>query len=223
MAVYKPLDAFNFVQAYIKYMPLNDVNVQAPLLDMAAKFLWMAAPWRWTLNTWAIGPLAVGTPTTTVTVPADLLYLQQAYIWDGAKETDLSIVPHLSDAPGAAQGFPSQIAVRDGSTVIVSAFPPLNTPPPAVVSVYKQVHPTITAANMSTVGQGLPPDEWFWVYVEAVLYYAYRYGDYDRAGSGQTGPNGPQYTGQLGVLMAAISDMKSVEPLPQRSLSKGVQ
>ena len=62
---------------------------------------------------------------------------------------------------------------------------------------------------------GLPPDEWFSVYVEAVLYWAYKYADYDRMGTATVASNGQvQYSGQLGTLMAVLNDMRLAEKLP---------
>lgn len=213
-AVYKPSDALNFAKAMIKYMPLDDVNVQVPILDMAAKMLWMAAPWRWTLSNWGIGPLVAGSPTTTVSVPADFMYLESAYIWDAKKRVELEVVPHIPVLGTGAQGMPAEIAIQDTSAV-VTPFYAIGTPSmPTIIGTYKQVHPTITSGNKDTAGQGLPPDEWFWVYCECVLYWAYKYGDYQQAGSAQVAPNGQiQYTGQLGVAMAAIQEMRAAEKL----------
>lgn len=206
MSVYRPSDAFYFAQALIKYMPLNDANVQAPILDLAAKRLWMAAPWRWTLGGFPVTTVTADAPTTAVTLPSDFFYLESAHIFDNTKKVELEVVPHVNPATTGIRGVPSQVSVSGtpGGAGVLTFHPiPATGLTLSVIGDYKQQHPMIKASNLNTIGQGLPPDEWFHVYLEIVLYYAFRYADYDqRVGL------------QLQVVEALINEMRQAEKMP---------
>lgn len=217
MPVYTPTDAFRFSKFFIKQMPLDDVKPL--LLDNAMRRLWMAAPWRWTLGNFPVVTLDASRSDYTVTDPADFLYLQpgSAYISAGDSDVgrDVEVVSAIHSSVKRVSALPTQVCHPTTNTVRVSPKPGATvTSGTQLISLYKKVCPQITAANSHEEGVQIFPDEWFHVYVAAVLYEAYLYADDGRAGGAQAQSGGQLvYNGQRGVLEAGIQHMRETEPL----------
>jgi hypothetical protein len=214
--VLAPLDAFNFAKTMVKGMPLDDIQVR--LLDDASKFLWMAAPWRWTLG--LISPpvtIANGVQDYTVTLPADFLYLEQALFVDGDRLQDLPVVTILP-ATSVVPGRPSCVSLLPGTSTLRLFPAPADynaSNLPSILLVYKKKQTPVTAGNVSTAGASGVPDEWFPVYELFVLAGAYQYADDPRAGAAQVqigqGQAAASYNGAWGTAMAALVTMKLAE------------
>lgn len=92
---------------------------------------------------------------------------------------------------------------------------------------YKKTAPDLTT-GISTAGALIMDDDWFYVYREFVLYYAYKFADDPRAGGVTVAvtPSGVQrsFTGQLAVCQSLIEDLRMQEPvmwnLPQAPYQK---
>lgn len=211
---YAAADALSFAKEMVKYQPFDRADLNPQALDMAAKMFWMYAPWRWTIGT--LAPIAItGGVDYAVTPPADFLYLQQAWIADGDKTITLDILPSLPEDPHI-KGVPRMVSfVPDTPDSFVRLYPePLPSSTKYLQLHYKKAHTEINGANVATAGALGFPDEWFPVFQELVLYYAYLYADDDRAGSVTLLPNRQsQYTGQLGKALALMEDMKLREDL----------
>lgn len=210
--------AADYAKRYIKNMPFEQVQVQ--VLDDVNKYLWMAAPWRWSMGSFPNIVLVNNTQDYTVSLPSDFLYLQHSYITDqnGNVPRILHVEPTL--APGGTIGLPSRLAVVSGtagSTGTVRLYPQPGTLPSGwtAVSLYKKTAPVLTSKNVNTAGALIFDDEWFHVYVSGVLYYAYLFGDDQRAGGAQIDPVSGKVTfsGQRGVWEANIALMKQREKL----------
>lgn len=219
-ATARPQDALVFVKQMIKRMPIDDPEVSVTIMDQANKMIWMAAPWRWTIRGLTNVTTAVNTQDYTVTLPADFLYLHDAYLSNGSDITrELTIEPWLNDNV-VVTGNPSRVAVqRSGSNDILRTYPRSGASIPAnqqVVLRYKVEPPTITGQNQATPGVLVMDDAWFWVYISAVLYFAYLYADDQRAGGAQTDARsgGTQFTGQRAIVEANINAMREREKLP---------
>ena len=210
--------AADYVTTFIKGMPFDNVSVQ--VLDDVNKMMWMAAPWRWTLGAFTNVTLLNNTQDYTVALPSDFLYLQTAYgtTADGNPPNIYYVESYLN--PGGKLGIPSRVAVVSGSpggsgTFRVSPQPGTVPAGETIISLYKKQAPLITPANANNAGVLVFDDEWFWVYVSGVLYFAYLYGDDQRAGGAQMGANGQvQFTGQRGVFEANLQIMREREKLP---------
>lgn len=217
---YKPTDAFEYAKRYIKNMPLD--TVQLRILDAVSKMMWMAAPWRWTLAAMPQITLVASTQDYTLTLPADFLYAESAYVTDqaGGNPRDLSIEPFLPT--GGLVGQPSRIAftgvpgTANGGTARLFPTPGTQpSPTPRVISTYKKWAPTLTLANINTGGALQFDDEWAFVYESGVLWLAYLYADDARAGTSQYGNNGTfTFSGQRAVFEANLQLMREREKLP---------
>lgn len=216
-STYAPIDAFSQSKVFIKMMPLE--NVQAFILDNALKMMWMAAPWRWTLGNFPVVTLASSQTDYTVTDPADFLTLQPnaAYISAGGDDVgrDVEVVSAIHSAGKRVSAATSQVCHPAANTIRISPKPGATvTSGTQLVALYKKTCPVITKATAHTPGIQVFDDEWFWVYVSAVLYQAYLYADDGRAGNVQfSGGAAPTYSGQRGVFEANIQLMREVEPL----------
>lgn len=216
-STYRPIDAFNFSKAFIKLMPLEEAG---PLiLDNAMKMFWMAAPWRWTLGNYPVVTLEASRTDYVTVDPADFLVLVPgtAYISAGADDVgrDVDAVAHIHSSVKRVSGLPTQITHPATNTIRVSPKPSGTvTSGTQLITLYKKVCPTITAENSHTAGVQVFDDEWFHVYVSAVLYQAYLFADDGRAGGVQFAEGGQKvFTGQRGVFEANIQHMRETEPM----------
>jgi hypothetical protein len=219
-STFTPIQAFDYAKRFIKQMPLEQVQTQ--ILDDTQKMMWMHSPWRWTIGTFPNIVLVNDTQDYTVAVPADFLYIQESYIGDslGSAPRLLHIEPFI--VPGGKKGSPSRLALTSGTAGANGniRFSPVPGQVPAngwtSFTLYKKQAPTVTAANANTPGLLVFDDEWYWVYVSGLLYFAYLYGDDQRAGSAQVDPSSGKvsFTGQRGTFEANLALMKQREKLP---------
>lgn len=212
-STHKPQEAIAYAKSFIKAMPIEPVAPQ--ILDDVNQIMWTAAPWRWTLGSMPAVTLVSSTQDYTVSVPADFLYLTEAYLTDGSGSLrDLRVEPTLPTAV-TNTGQVSRVALV-GTTLRTSPKP--GTQPssaPQIISLYKKKAPIITANNMSTAGVHLFDDEWFWVFKEGVLWKAYQWADDGRAGGVTIAANGQaQFSGQRANFESALAFMKQNEKLP---------
>jgi len=221
-ALYRPSAAFDFVKTMVKNLPLEDVG--PAILDRVNKIMWMVAPWRWSLGAMTEITLTTNTQDYPIAaLPADFLYLIDAYITEGEQTRPITVVPILPTLVGT-KGFPNKVAVTGTAGMAGTArFAPrpgtVVTPTPKVYMLYKKTAPTIKNSNQSTAGVLVMDDEWFWVYESGVLWMSYAYADDQRAGSVTTDAQGrAQFTAQRGVFEANLAIMKTREKIPDISL-----
>jgi len=215
-STYCPRDGFDYINAFVKYPNLEPVMPQ--ILDDAARFFWMAAPWRWTLGNITALTLAANTSDYTITDPADFLYIQpgSVYLSEGGSDVGryIEVTSHIHSTVQQIGGQPSQISHPATDTYRVFPKPGSSvTSGTKIIAMYKKTCPTITAANAQTTGVQVFDDEWFWVYKSIVLYFAYLYTDDQRAGGSQSDGKSATYTGQRGIVEANLAIMKMREPL----------
>lgn len=221
-ATRRPADALDFVKELCKGMPLERIDVR--LLDDANKMMWMASPWRWTLG--VLTPITVvagQTDYNVLSAPA-LVYPVKAYLTNGQTIRPLEIEPVLPATPGI-KGQTNKIAyippIAPATTGVVRLNPPMtsiNAGETWTINVwYKKPSPTITRSNFNTAGVLEFDDEYFWVYMDGVLYRAYYYADDPRAGAATMQSNGAlSYSGQLGIFHAGLQQMREMEPMLQQ-------
>ena len=215
-ATYTPNDAFTFSKTRVKSMPLDDVKVQ--ILDDAAKMLWHAAPWRWTVAAFPDVTVVANTADYTVAIPSNFLYLQEAYIVDEGRDGTprvLEVTPSMS--AGLIKGQPSTVSVTGtpGTNGTLSLYPVQGAIASGstlkVISTYKKVCPKITSGDVSTAGYLVMDDDWFWVYISTVLYLAYKYADDQRAGAATINSAGQwQFSGERAVVGTRDANMVTI-------------
>jgi hypothetical protein len=234
-----PQDALNYAKRMCGNMPVDDANLNPRVLDDANKALWMAAPWRWTIAPLEVVTLVNNQQDYTLASHADLLFLYQSSITDGEQRSELQVSANLPSTPSAPfpiVGKPQRVSYVPGSPQHLRTFPvPSNFPSnamPSLLTWYKQLAPTVAAGNVTTPyntltqttgGSGTNvgyPDEFFWVYREMVLLYAYQFSHDARLGGvafenavDKTGQNvaTTKYSGQYAVVHDGIQQMKIAE------------
>lgn len=216
-ANFRPVDALLYVKAMCSFTNIDNESTRERLLDDVNKFMWMYAPWRWTIGSFPVVTLLAATTDYTVTLPADFLYLIYSYMTDGANpDRVLKIEPALPTIVGVV-GQPSRVAISGTTTLRVSPKPGTTIPnATSIISLYKITAPSITSQTMYTQGVQIFDDEWFWVYQEGCLWKAYLYAhDFNKAGGVITdGAGKKQYTGQYGSFIAALELMTEREKIP---------
>jgi hypothetical protein len=213
---FQPIYAVDLSSEFVKSMPFDRIGTR--ILDTANKFLWMRAPWRWTIDTLPSVTLVSDTQTYSIALPADYLYPFDSFRTDGDDDTSpLYIDPILPTI--SYKGPVQRIAITGtaGGTGTLTTAPTPGTvasPAPDIVTLYKKQATRITKETAHTAGILGLPDEWFWVYESAVLYFAYLYADDSRAGEGGGGAGNFKYSGQRAILEANIMQMLEHEKLP---------
>jgi len=212
-ATIRPVDALEYAKKFIKNMPLE--QLQARILDDANKYIWMAAPWRWTVSSISTTiPLVSGTVDYTLSTPTNFLRALNAYISDGSTPNQyLDIAPSLPTTM-VQRGVPTRIAYMGSNTWRVYPKPVVPTSQEVVIE-YKKKAPVITNQTSYTPGFLEMDDEWFWVYEQAVLYKAYWYADdFQKGGNTQYADGRYSMTAARGELETSIQMMREREPIP---------
>lgn len=208
----KLIKAFDDVKNKLRKMPLEEMKLY--ILQDALNDFWLQAPWRWTVGQVTCAVTAANTDQTIVD-PGNILYLLDAIFTDGQTAYGLHPESFLSSGT-QLKGIPNKIAyVPSGPSFRLNPIPQ-NVPNAnswTIYARYKIKVPVLTPQNIITAGTQLFDDEYFTVYKQAVLYYAYLWGDDQRAGSLQFAEGKSTASGQLGVYLASVEKMKMSEPL----------
>lgn len=213
-----PNDALVSAAIMLKNQPV--VQLQQSILQDASSMLWLAAPWRWSLDVVTPFVAVGGSQDFVFTLPADWLRFERGWLQDSSKAQELQ--PCATQPVSTLPSQPVYFSyLRSGSSDLIrlnGVLPPVGsgqTGNASFYAVYKKVAPDLTN-TFNTPGALQMDDSYFWVYRQLVLYFAYLYGDDTRAGSATTvmSPDGKvqvQYSGQLGVAHAAIEFMRITE------------
>lgn len=211
--------AFDYCKVMVKGMPLQDI--QYTIADDACKMIWGAAPWRWTVAPFATPvTLVANTQDYNITLPADFLYMQDAYLTNsqGDVRTNLDIV--ATSITGGSPGIPVEISITGtpGGAGVLRTYPKIGNIKSGdtyqIICTYKKQSPTIASGNFASAGSLVMDDTWFWVFKSGMLYYAYLYADDPRAGEAVIDDRGSyKFTGQRGVFESNIALMKEREKL----------
>ena len=177
-----PIRAINYAAEYIQQLPVTRDAIRVRIMDDAAKLIWQAQPWRWTVG--ALTPTALTNDVDEITItgfPSDFQKILWAGLMTPDNVQDLVVVPNLPD-DSTYKGQPKRIAPVSGSTVRIYPIPAgYSSPLPLLVGTYKKKHTEITAANESTASTLVMDDEWYFVYNAWVLYFAMVYAEDPRA------------------------------------------
>jgi len=202
-------------------MPLEDVQLY--ILQDAIYDFWLQAPWRWSIGALAAQQILAGAQVTTLTasLPTDYLYLLDAHFTDGQDFVPLSVEAYLPSG-SAVKGVPNKVSLIVYppilSTQPVFILDPIPTSLPNannwyIWARYKKMAPVLTPVTIRQAGTQLFDDEYFPVFKQCVLYYAYLWGDDQRAGTMQAAQGQTQATGQLGVYKGMLDMMRAQEGL----------
>lgn len=214
--VYTPQSALLMAKSAIKKMPIDsDNNIKFQIMDLPYQMMWYAAPFYWTLsNLPNVTINASATDYVFSSAPTDFLYLHQAYV--NTSGSNANILKPVAQLPTTSVqiGNPSEIAIFNSATQ-ARIFPkPPGGYTGTLISQYKKQSTIISSGNYTSTVLAFP-DQYVPVYQAGVDYYALRYADDQRAGGCTVDQDGKrEYTGQLGVFMAMIWELRAAEKLP---------
>ena len=212
---FSPQQSVDAVKKFIKYLPFDTDPPKLRTVNDAQGLIWSFAPWRWTVGVTAATDIVNDSATVAVAAMSDFDRIVAAYLQlatgDMVELIPVAVLPTQTELKGP----PRKIAATSDTSIILQPPPTGYLPAPKLVVTFKKKPTEITAANVATAGITGIPDAWFYVFTAAVLYYAYLYADDPRAGGAVAVAGGAiQYSGQLGVVMAALAEMRERELLP---------
>lgn len=225
MPTRKPIEALAYAKQFIKSMPLERVFLD--IAQNAYNYMWFAAPWRWTVGTGMDFPLVAGQYEYIFSggsaPPADYLYLTEAKLITDANSQQLLPLEIVSYLPATSNlgTNPTKIAelpgAIPGTSVTYRVYPVKQTlqGTNTVVCSYKRKPRLWDPKTIFTTAVEFP-DEWFYVFQELVLYYAYKFANDDRTGGATVDPDEGKivFNGQRGLAETEILLMKSREKIP---------
>lgn len=210
--------AFEYSKKFIGNMDLD--RMLPRLLDDVSKMFWVYAPWRWTLSSLTPITLISNTQDYNVTLPADFLYLYDVLQLDGKTTRHIkpsAIFPSTGSSLRGGQ-IGSAAIMNTGAQYFLRVDPtpgtiPASSPAEKLVSIYKQLSPTIDLGSMYTAGALLIPDEFYWVYLEGVMWRAMQWAQDPRAGAVEVKQGQAVYSGQRAAFEAAMQTCMQQEKL----------
>jgi hypothetical protein len=212
-----PIEAIIYAKRFIKNMPIE--TVQTEIINRVHAYMWMYAPWRWTIGSMPTFNLSANQQDYTIAYPSDFLYTIEAFLSDGSlDERPLWVEPILEPNVGFV-GQVNHIAYMGNAgdsagLVRVMPRPAQINGTQTVIAKYKKA---FTPYTNQTIFSALMPfdDEWFSVFEEGVLWQAYLYADDRRAGGAQADPNSGQirFSDQRANFEAALVHMREREKL----------
>lgn len=212
-----PYNALEYVKPFIGNM---DVERLLPrILDDVNKMFWVYAPWRWSLGLFQQITLTSNTQDYPVTLPADFLYLYDILQLDGKTTRHIkptAVFPQTGVLRAGQAGSGAIMTVAAQTVLRIDPTPgtiPATAAAERLVGIYKMVAPTIDKTTMYTAGALLIPDDFFWVYLEGVMWKAMAWAQDPRAG--ETSFKGGQiaYSGQRAAFEAAMATCAQQEKL----------
>lgn len=216
MGTYTAQNAVDLVSKYVKSIPLTDVSLA--LCDQTNSIIHLAYPWRWTVKELTAISLVNDQQDYSISTVTDFqrllrLKLRRTDITPN-EVRELKLVEYLSPELSQKGGLETirRAAIYEyGPKIRLERAVYLPTGVTIQITGEYQFQPT----KLTSLGTALlPPDQYFSVFTEGLLWRVYKYADDDRAGSIQVVKNGGiVYTGQMGVFYALLQQMKESEDM----------
>lgn len=215
MSAYTCQNAIDYAANFVKNQTRGS-NVDVTIADTVQSMMWIAFPWRWTLNSLTAITLTNGTQDYSVT-DTDFYRLIRCRI----ARTDIS--PNSYNDVDITQWLPPELQLTGGSPVdfrgvcyeqaksVIRLDKAAQITSPVVMQIqgeYQKVPTKITALSQNP----FMPDTYFDVYSQGVLWKMFEYMEDPRAGAVEVDPIGRKtYSGQLGKFWEAFTRMLSAE------------
>ena len=198
----------DFAKRFIGNAPLGDSALELRVLNSAANLIHTAAAWRWSVGALAAEAVVNDQKDYDFTDPTDLLYLLPSKLIYSDGHLDVLNPIAVIANETTTKGVPNQISLVDADTFRIFPTPSgLSSPLPNIYVLYKKKNTVITAGNKGTAATLLFPDEWFFVFEQACLVFAYNFINDPRGGNVGFSQGQASYSGQWGVVMGLIGYM----------------
>lgn len=213
-ATYTPQQAFDYARRMIGNLPLEDSEIKLAVLNDAAHYLHLYAPWSWTVGAFDPVTLVTGQDDYALVDPADVMHPLRGDVFDVNNERlDRHLWPaHSLPADDSIKGRTANFELT--STTNVRFFP---TPSGEVANtkvriLYRKQLTEITEGNIGVAATLDFPDQWHWLYKQLVLFEARRFEQGTPNGSVQVATNGSvAYSGDYADREAMMMYMKARE------------
>ena len=206
-----PLEALDYASRFEGNAPIDDADLKLRILQAASDMIHLAAAWRWSVDLTTSQNLANGDVDYTFSAPSpEALYIVRAQLRDangGLRELKPSAVVSND---GNIKGKPDEIQLVSQTSVKVYPVPASSTTQRLIVH-HKKQNTVITEANDDSAASLLLPDEWFFVYQEAVLLWTMRFMQNPAAGTVSFSGGQANYSGQHAYVMSLIEFMRLKE------------
>lgn len=211
---YSGTDAINLVREYGHGIPVTAVDSQ--IVDIISSMIYTRRPWKWTIT--QISPsIAIVDGTQDYNAPAQIYRLTRCRITDTTPTPDVyheltikeSLPPNLTkqshtaiqtvamDYPTGQLRLEAAISVSAGTTLFIDGD--------------FQANP-VKWTDLNLAANFWFPDHYFNVQIEGMKWKIYQLMDDPRAGTIVIARDGRrQYSGQLGIFMAALESMEVSE------------
>lgn len=190
-------------------------NLDVNICQFVAARMYTYHPWQFSLVQ-QVQTIPLVNGQQDYPAPDDMYRLTQAWIevqYDGSpnQNYNLNVVQNLTPDlnPTGFYGNGSIQFMRNfGILRLANASQVVNAPQPAWIDVEYQPQ----ATKVTDTSQFLPfPDEYAQIAVEGVLYWLYKFGDDERAGTMVKQGNSVEYTGQQAVFEGMLAEMAGEE------------
>lgn len=205
------LEALDYAARFEGNAPIDDADLKLRILNSASDMIHLYSPWRWSVALTTSQDLVNGTTDYTFSAPSPTaLYIVRAQLRDadgGIRELKPNAVVSND---GNIKNKPDEIQLVNQTTVRVYPVPSVGRTTRLIVH-HKIANTEITEANDDQAAGLLLPDEWFFVYQEAVLLYTMRFMQNPAAGSVAFTGGNANYSGQYGNVMSLLEFMRQKE------------
>src|ERR1700743_1802772 len=202
-----------------KKMQVN--NSDAMICQFVAARMYTFRPWSWSLINMPYNSLPLVTGQQDYPAPEDMYDLTQAWLTityppgngnPGSPDQNYNLevvenlTPDLNPTGYVTRGPISYIA-NYGVLRLGNAIQTSTTNPSFLNATYQPKMEKVTDTSMP-----LPfPDEYSLTAAEGILYWLYKFGDDERAGTVVKQGNAVEYTGQLGVFEASLMNVAALD------------
>lgn len=215
--------ALDYADRFTKQCNIGSVSTSVG--RSAQRLIWQAAPWSWTVGLITPVTITAGAQDQAFTKPTDFQRFEFLRYGDGVSMRDLQNVATIEVTTQI--GSPEFACYLSNTLdyIRLDQVPPTGGAAIKLIGIYKK---SLAEPFDIAAATGID-DAWFHVYQEAFLYFGYKWADDPRAGGSTTvwtpSAEAPQvqHTGQYGLVMSLIEDMRKTEPLLRAFPQTGFQ
>lgn len=173
-ATFTPQQSLDYAKRMIGNLPLDDTEIKLRILNDAAMYLHLYAPWSWTVGQFASISLVEDQDDYTVSDPGNVMHLLRGDLMDpNGGRLQRHIWPrHGIPTDDSAKGPVSHMELTSATNIRLGPTPSGFKVGSTLLVYYRKLPTTITDGNISTAATLDFPDEWHWVYNQLVLHQA---------------------------------------------------
>lgn len=213
-ATFTPQQSLDYAKRMVGNLPLDDSEIKLRVLNDAAQYLHLYAPWSWSVGQFAAFDLTADTDDYTVSDPGDVMHLLRGDVLDpNSGRLQYHIWPtHNLPSDDSVKGKVSLLELQSATNIRLWPTPSGFKTGSKLLVYYRKTPTVITDGNIGTAATLDFPDEWHWVYNELVLFTAKKFDRGDVEGVVRVDSQGRrEYTGDYALRETALQFMRERE------------